>query len=319
MSGIPRILVVNGHGLGEYCNVARIPNPGETISAYNRHFEMDAGKGTNTACAIGRLGGSVGFVNKCGVDEAGRLGIEWMSESNVDLTYYWLDPSIETCNGLCIIAENGENMLLDFDNDIYSIQADEVDRIVRKCKGAKFITSGFSQDIDAGLMACKTGKEMGMTTFLNPSPWRDDLKLGSLSYVDYLVVNEGESYDMLERDPSEELGWEELGHQIQKRYEVSNVIMTLGGKGAAAITPDEAFLVPGTKVTMVDETGAGDGYLGALVFCLDRGLSLRKAMEWSNVYAAYTVTKQGSLEFYPWKNQIPVIFKELGREDLLFE
>ena len=108
MSKIPDIVVVNGHGLGEYCDVKRIPEPGESCTAYNRRAAMDAGKGTNVACAIGRLGGNVSFVAKCGVDQCGQLGYKWLGESNVSTDYYWLDPSIESCLGLCIIAENGE-------------------------------------------------------------------------------------------------------------------------------------------------------------------------------------------------------------------
>lgn len=318
MASIPDIIVYNGHGLGEYCDVKRIPNPGETCTAYNRRFEIDAGKGTNTACAIGRLGGSVAFIGKCGVDQAGELGYKWMGESNVDTTYYWLDPSIESCMGLCIIAENGENMLLDFDNDSYSVQAVEVDRCMRKMSGAKFVTSGFAQDINAGLQACKTGKALGMTTLLNPSPLRVGIALEELSYVDFLVVNEGESYELLDKDPEEDIGWEALGRLLQGKYKCKNVIITLGSKGSAAVTQDSVFMCPSTKVEMVDETGAGDGFLGAVAYCLSKGKSLKEAMEWSNVYAAYTVTKKGSLEHYPWKESIPEIFKNLGKEDLLF-
>lgn len=80
MKKIPDIIVVNGHGLGEYCDVKQIPKSGETCIAYNRRFEMDAGKGTNVACAIGRLGGSVAFVAKCGRDQCGELGYKWITD-----------------------------------------------------------------------------------------------------------------------------------------------------------------------------------------------------------------------------------------------
>lgn len=318
MSKIPEIVVVNGHGLGEYCDVKRIPLPGETCTAYNRRAAMDAGKGTNVACAIGRLGGSVSFVAKCGVDQCGELGFKWLGDSNVDTSYYWLDPSIESCLGLCIIAENGENLLLDFDDDLHAIQPDEVDRVVRKLKGAKFLTSGFAQSVESGLIACKTGKELGMFTLLNPSPLRDGLKLPEMPYVDVLCVNEGESYEMLELDPDEKIGWEELGKRLLERYKCGAVVMTLGSAGSAGITAEDAWMCPSTKVKMVDETGAGDGFLAAVTYCLSCGKTLKEAMEWANVYAAYTVTKSGSLEFYPWKEEIPAIFQSLGREDLLF-
>ena len=318
MSKIPEIVVVNGHGLGEYCDVKRIPLPGETCTAYNRRAAMDAGKGTNVACAIGRLGGSVSFVAKCGVDQCGELGFQWLGESNVDTSYYWLDPSIESCLGLCIIAENGENLLLDFDDDINAVQPDEVERIVKKLKGARYLVAGFAQSVESGLAACRTGKELGMYTLLNPSPLREGLELPEMSYLDVLCVNEGESYEMLGIDPEQKIGWEELGQRLREKYKCGAVVMTLGSAGSAGITENESWMCPPVQVKMADETGAGDGFLAALTYCLSCGKTLREAMEWANVYAAYTVTKTGSLEFYPWKEEIPKIFEELGRKDLLF-
>jgi ribokinase len=319
MGRIPDIIVVNGHGLGEYCDVKQIPQPGETCIAYNRRFEMDAGKGTNVACAISRLGGDVAFVAKCGRDKCGELGYQWLTESNVDTSYYWMDPSIESCLGLCFIAENGENLLLDFDDDLYGVQPDEVERCVRKMKGARYLCSGFAQAVESGLTACRVGKELGMFTLLNPSPLRDDLVLPAMPYVDILCVNETESKKMLDRPLTEEVPYLQLAEELQKRYQCANIVMTLGANGCCAATKDDFWHIPGIPVKMVDETGAGDGFLAAMTYCLSRGRTLRQATEWANIYSAYMVTKSGSLEFYPWKANIPAIFSNLHKEDALFE
>lgn len=315
----PLIAVVNGHGLGEYCDVKRIPEPGETCTAYNRRFEMDAGKGTNVACAIGRLGGNVEFVGKCGNDPAGELGFTWCHDSNVKTTYYWLDPSIDTCLGLCIIAENGENLLLDFDDDTFGIQPDEVERCLNKMKDADFVVAGFAQAVESGLKACEIGKANGAVTLLNPSPWRDDLKLPPMPYVDVLCINENEAYNMLEMDPVEAPDWQVLGRQLMERYGCGSIMITLGAHGSAGVTKDDFWLIEPTPVKMVDETGAGDGFLAAVTYCLSRGKTLKEAMEWASTYAAFIVTKSGSLEFYPWQKDIPEIFKNYGKEELLFE
>lgn len=318
MKKIPDIIVVNGHGLGEYCDVKQIPKSGEICKVYDRRFEIDAGKGTNVACAIGRLGSSVAFVAKSGIDQCGHLGYQWITESNVDPTYYWLDPSIESCLGLCIVAENGENLLLDFDDDLYCVQPDEVERCVRKMVGARFLCSGFGQAVESGLMACRVGKELGMFTLLNASPLRDDLILPEMPYVDILCVNENEAKKMLDRSPADDVSFLQLGRDLKKRYLCANIVMTLGEYGSCAITGDDSWLIPSTPVTMVDQTGAGDGFLAAITYCLSCGRTLKQSMEWANVYSAYLVTKSGSLEHYPSKEQIPGIFVNLHREDLLF-
>jgi len=317
MGKIPDIIVVNGHGLGEYCDVKTIPLPGETCTAYNRRFEMDAGKGTNVACAIGRLGGSVAFVAKSGRDLCGELGYKWITESNVDPTYYWTDPSIESCLGLCIIAENGENLLLDFDDDLYAIQPDEAERCIRKLKGARFLVAGFSQSVETGLKACEVGNELGMFTLLNPSPLRDDLQLPEMPYVDVLCVNENEAVRMLERTAGDKASLLDLGTQLRKKYRCPNVVITLGDNGSFAVTESDHWHIPAVKVEMADETGAGDGFLAAVTYRLSCGKTLREAMEWANVYSAYCVTKFGSLEHYPLAEQIPKIFTNLNKIELL--
>ncbi len=318
MPKISEIIVVNGHGLGEYCDVKRIPSPGETCTAYNRRFEMDAGKGTNMACVIGRLGGSVSFVNKAGCDMCGELGVKWMTESNVDISYYWMDPSIDSCLGLCIIAENGENMLLDFDDDTFALQPDEAERIIRKLKGAKYLVAGFSQAVETGLKACEIGHEMGMYTLLNASPLRDDLVLPEMPYVDVICINEVEARLMLDIAENAEVSYEELSKKLLDRYKCGNVIITLGSKGSCAYTAGgDYWFIPATKVKMVDETGAGDAFIAAVAFRLNKGDTLKQAMDWASVYSAYCVTQPGSLEPYPRAEQMPQIFKDLGREDLL--
>jgi ribokinase len=186
-------------------------------------------------------------------------------------------------------------------------------------KGARYLCSGFGQAVESGLTACRVGKELGMFTLLNPSPLRENLVLPAMPYVDVLCVNESESKQLLDRPPTEETPFLPAGRGAQEALPVrkhrhdarrARQLRRYGGR----------FLeIPGTPVKMVDETGAGDGFLAAMAYCLSRGRTLKQSMEWANVYSAYLVTKSGSLEYYPWKVQIPEIFTNLHREDILFE
>jgi ribokinase len=56
------------------------------------------------------------------------------------------------------------------------------------------------------------------------------------------------------------------------------LIVTLGGEGVLAVTPDEAFKVPALQITPVDTVGAGDTFCGYLAAGLDAGLSLADAL-----------------------------------------
>ena len=312
------VVVVNAHGLGEYCNVKKIPVVGETAKCWNRHFEEDAGKGTNMAVAIARLGGKVAFCGKAGVDEGGKLGEKWMGEAGVDISHYWLDPNVSTDLGICILAEDGNNLNLDFDDDAHNIQSPEIDEHLPAFEGARYLIAGFGVAIDSALYACKKGKEMGMTTVLNASPMQDDTILPEMPYLDILVINETEVKILLGLPKDTEIDdYMAAAQKLRDKYKCKNVMVTLGEDGSVAVTEEGNWKVAPTKVKMVDQIGAGDGFLATVVYNLALGKTMREAMEWASVYCAYLVTQPGSLACYPKKEQIEKIFTDLGRADLL--
>lgn len=306
------IIVANGHGVGEYCEVKCIPAVGQTVKASNKHFEEDAGKGTNAAVAIGRMGGSVAFLGKAGQDEAGELGVKWMREAGVDISNFWLDPEIQTDLGLVVKAEDGNVVCIDFDDDMNNLQISEAEeRLPAMAKDARYLITGFSVSVSTSLYVARRAKELGLTVMFNPSPLEEGLEVPELYFVDYLFVNETEACILLglPKDvPAED--YILVGKKLQEKFHVKNVIITLGKDGSVAVTQDGSFSVPAKKVKMIDQTGAGDGFMAAVTWRLSQGDELRAAMEWASIYCAYLVTQPGSLGAYPKKEKIAEIFKD---------
>lgn len=304
------IIVANGHGVGEYCDVKRIPVVGETARASNKRFEEDAGKGTNAAVAIARMGGSVAFLGKAGQDPAGELGVKWMREAGVDISHFWLDPEIKTDLGLVVKAEDGSVLCIDFDDDRNNMQiAEAEEHLPELAKEARYLISGFSVSVGTSLYVMRRGKELGLITMFNPSPLEAGTELPDLSFVDYLFVNETEAQMILglSRKPAAG-GYEAAAEKIRKQYHTGHVIITLGGDGSVAATPEGTFSIPAMKVKMVDQTGAGDGFMAAVTWRLSQGESLYDAMQWATVYCGYLVTQMGSLGSYPKQDKIAEIF-----------
>lgn len=82
------------------------------------------------------------------------------------------------------------------------------------------------------------------------------------------------------------------------------VILTLGEKGAVVAHHSSIFHVPAKKVTAVDATGAGDSYIGALVYSLQKGESYENAASFASEVSALTVSKYGGSDSFPLLNNI---------------
>ncbi len=89
------------------------------------------------------------------------------------------------------------------------------------------------------------------------------------------------------------------------------VIYTKGSKGADCYTKKASASMPGMHVKAVDTTGAGDGFIGAFLFCLSRdgvtaetladvsGEKMQEYLAFANHFCGISVTKKGAIASYP--------------------
>ncbi len=80
--------------------------------------------------------------------------------------------------------------------------------------------------------------------------------------------------------------------EISRR--VQGLVVTLGGEGCEVWIDGEKTLVPPVKATaVVDPTGCGDAWRGALLFGLEQGWSLAKCAELGNRVGALKIASRG--------------------------
>ncbi len=84
------------------------------------------------------------------------------------------------------------------------------------------------------------------------------------------------------------------------------VIVTLGAMGVFVAADLEVFHSPVELVRVVDSSGAGDAFLGALAFYLSNmpQLSLRESVLRSSQIATMTVQKPGTQSSYPSRGDL---------------
>ena len=290
------VIVLNSHGVGQICHVKRLPRRGETMEATHWRVEEE---GATVSVALGRMGVSTGYIGKVGYDPWGDMGDQWMSDSGVDTTYMYRDHSVSTGTGLIMVDEDGLNTIVDGDSACAALTWDETHAAIEAMKEAKVFITGFGMPYRKALDGAKIAKEeFGMTTLCNASPLPNE-PMGDLSYIDYLVLNDIEARLLCGLPEESDEPYEAILRKIQQEYHTKGVIMTCGAEGSAVLDGDEFWIVAPTKVEAVDTIGAGDGYLAAVAANLVWGRTLRQATEWASKYAAYKVTRKGSMTRKP--------------------
>lgn len=293
------VVVLNSHGVGQYAYCDHMPVWGETLPVKNWHVAEDGGKGSNVTVALGRLGLKVAYIGKVGNDPWGDLGDKWMTDAGADTTYLYRTDEVSTGTGLILIGPDGRNTVIDGDSSSVKLTVEEVEAALDDMADSTYFVTGFEVPQHVSQEGAKYAKKLGMTVALNPSPLPEE-PMGELDYVDYLFINEVEGRyieGLAEDDP---LDAESLARKVRDTYHVGNVVMTLGGDGACALTADGTFFTvdPVHVEKVVNTAGAGDGFMAATVYGLVRGKSLHDAMEWAAKYAALSVTIDGTIPAY---------------------
>lgn len=293
------VIVLNSHGVGQFCNIKRLPLLGETLRAWNWRVEEDGGKGTTVSVALGRLGVKTAYIGKVGKDPWGDLGFKWMGDAGVDTTFMYQTDEVATGTGLVMIDEEGRSTIVDGDSSLEKLTVEEITTALNAMKGARYFITGFGMPSRLSLAGAKIAHSMGMTTLCNASPLPDH-PMGDLSYIDYLVINEAEGYVLSGVPEADMRNFHKIATIIKEELHCGAVVLTLGEDGSLIYKDGKFYETPSVKVKVVDTTGAGDSFLAAFTANLVWGKSLQDAAAWASKYAALKVTRAGTIPVFPF-------------------
>ena len=87
---------------------------------------------------------------------------------------------------------------------------------------------------------------------------------------------------------------EEASEALYKKT-AAPVIITLGQHGCCYRDSSKIEVIPAVKTTQVDTIGAGDSHIGAVIACMQKGMSLPDAIRTANHISARVVSISGAL------------------------
>jgi fructokinase len=295
-------------------------NQGNDLSKAAVFTKKAGGAPANVACAITRLGGKSSFIGCIGEDPFGNYLNDVLKENKVDTVYLQRSETFTTL-AFVSISEDGER---DF---VFSRGADRELKYLPKIKQDfkhNMLHLGAATALLGGPLESAYGHYFfdGLTerAFISFDPnFRNDLwKKREADFVKKCLPFVEKSH--LCKFSLEEAqllsGHEDLEKACGALHEIGTraIVITLGSEGTFLSTSSRQGVIPSIPVSAVDTTGAGDAFIGCLLYLLssledpekatDNFDLLSEMVRTSNAAGALTTTQFGAIPSLPDQKQL---------------
>lgn len=305
----PRVTVVGSLHMDLSVKVKSIPCIGETV--LGKDFKMSpGGKGANQAVAAAKLGADVTMIGRVGADVFGEELIRNAKKNRIDIKHIVTDEEAFTGLALIMVDEEGNNIIAVASGADMRCCREDVDRALKVIKSSDALLTQLETPLPVVEYAVDKASEAGVKVILNPAP-AQELSDELVRKVYALTPNEKEA-QMLSGIEVRDLGSAKIVAEKIFKKGVKNVILTLGEKGAIIATRGRTAHIEGIKVNVVDTTGAGDAFCGALAVAVSSGKRLEEAVSYANCAGALATTKIGAQEALPTKLELEEFMRKRG-------
>lgn len=140
-------------------------------------------------------------------------------------------------------------------------------------------------------------EEVSARLVLNLAPV-GELSAEVLALADPLIVNESEALELAHRVADADLRRPGAVEDALRGL-CRSLVITRGGKGAFAAEAQTSIVVRAERVQVIDTTGAGDAFVGAVAASLAKSHDLPEAVHFANRVAGRAVGASGAMDAYP--------------------
>lgn len=271
-----------------------------TKNRVNSKVECGGGPAYNAAYLLGKWGMDTTFAGVIGNDSFGDKIVKQLQNVNIDTRYVQVSSEFPTTNAF-IMANTSigsrtvltykpgtmkmEDFELNFEPDVILVDGQEYDmsvKFIKKYPNAISI-------IDAG------------------RPKEHIIELSKM--VDYVVCSKEFAEEVTGIKIVDENSKIDNYKKMDSLFK-GEVIITLESKGALYKYNNQIKRMPSIEVKAVDSTGAGDIFHGAFTYAIANHYNIEQAVMIGNIAGAYSVTKIGSLDSMPDKEDIRKYYHE---------
>jgi ribokinase len=289
----PVVTVVGSINMDLVTIASRFPSQGETILGEEFHL-IPGGKGANQAVAAARLGVDVHMIGAVGTDAFGTELLRSLEKEGVHIDN--VKPVTDKGTGIASITiSEQDNRIIVVPGANHALRPEDIDRCEERIAKSDVCVLQLEIPLSVVERAVLLAKKHHVRVILNPAP-AQPLPRELVEKVDFLTPNEHERNIIFEN--------------IDAAAFADKVIVTEGARGVTIQKDGKPMLIPGFRVPVVDTTGAGDTFNGALAVALSKGMSLEDACRFANAAAALSVTKLGAQGGMPTEEEVKQFLQE---------
>ena len=290
-----QIAVIGSNMIDLVSYVDRMPELGETLAGND--FAMGhGGKGANQAVAASRLGSSVRMLTRVGDDTFANDTIANFEREGIDTRWVLRTEGPSGVAPIFVDAQS-RNSIVIVPGANMSLTAADITDATDDLAECQLIVLQLEVPLETVYAAIEFGTAHDIPVLLNPAPAHPDLDLAKITGATFFVPNETE-LALLTDKPVESLDQVREAAQGLREAGITNVIVTLGERGALWLAEGVDELVEGQAVQAVDSTGAGDAFIGCFAHEFVQHGDVAKAIAAANRYAADSVTRRGTQTSY---------------------
>lgn len=316
MAGV--VLVVGSYNQDHVWSSDELPAPGAT--RLGGYASGPGGKGFNQAVAAARAGARAGFLTALGEDAAAATARALASDEGIEL-HAEVFPALPSGTAGIFVDAGGRNVITVAPGANAALSEAFVDGARPAFAGADVVLAQLEVAPAAVHAALAQAREAGATTVLNPAPANAPTTPALLALADVITPNETEFAALLARHAGQAVDADALHamadealHALCQSLQATTWVITLGGHGAFVSHAagrqrgDEraCYRVAAEPADVVDTTGAGDAFSGALAAALAAGPGspFREGVAFANRYAARSTEREGAALAMPRRGEL---------------
>ena len=324
-SDSPAVVIVGSYVHDHVWQTDRFPQPGETRRAMG-FSTGPGGKGFNQAVACVRQQARALFIGALGNDTLALAAQDFARHENLACAWLILDHVPTAAAGIVVDAGGANQIMVNLAANEH-LSTDFIRSHGARFAEARVLLVQLENNLDGVRTALALASEHGLLRVLNPAPMHAGMDAGMLALCDLITPNETEFAQLVERFCAKPLRAGEVAkladaelHALCRELGVPSMVVTLGAAGCfvshatGMLRGDQRdhYRVAAESTVVVDTTGAGDAFNGALVAMLSQPthVAFADAVRYANRVAAMSTEQAGAASAVPHRAAVISRFGE---------